>query len=354
MQQDQRRLAAILAADIAGYSRLMAADEAGTLAQLRRLRAEVIDPRIAAYQGHVVGSAGDSLLIEFASAVNAVQCAVELQAMLAEHNAELPDDRRMIFRMGVNLGDVIAGDGTIHGDGVNVAARLEKLAEPGTVCIGRSIYDQVKGKLAYGYDDLGAAAVPQHRGAGASVPGHATGSAQDARPAGKTTALPTDKPSIAVLPFTNMSGDPEQEYFSDGITEDIITELSRFHSLFVIARNSSFTYKGRAANVVEIGRTLGVRYVAEGSVRRAGNRVRVTAQLVDTRTGSHLWAERFDRDLEDVFAVQDEVTRSIVTNIAPLLAAESLADWRSASRPRTCRPMTTISRPGRWWTWRAP
>ena len=324
MQQDQRRLVAILAADIAGYSRLMAADEAGTLAQLRRLRAEAIDPKIAEYQGRIVGSAGDSLLIEFASAVNAVQCAVELQAGLADRNAELPDDRRMIFRMGVNLGDVIAGDGTIHGNGVNIAARLEKLAEPGTVCVGRSIYDQVKGKLAYGFDDLGA---QRFRNIDETVQAFrvmSSGGAQDARPAGKTTALPMDKPSIAVLPFTNMSGDPEQEYFSDGITEDIITELSRFHSLFVIARNSSFTYKGRATNVVEIGRTLGVRYVAEGSVRRAGNRVRVTAQLVDTRTGSHLWAERFDRDLEDVFAVQDEVTRSIVTNIAPLLAAESL------------------------------
>ena len=324
MQQDQRRLAAILAADIAGYSRLMAADEAGTLAQLRRLRAEVIDPRIAAYQGHVVGSAGDSLLIEFASAVNAVQCAVELQAGLAERNADLPEDRRMIFRMGVNLGDVIAGDGTIHGDGVNIAARLEKLAKPGDVCISQSVLDQVRGKIACHFLDLG----PQQLH-NIPRPVHAykvfpKNQSEISQPADKAHAPSQDMPSIAVLPFTNMSGDPEQEYFSDGITEDIITELSRFRSLFVIARNSSFTYKGRAANIVEIGRTLGVRYVAEGSVRRAGNRVRVTAQLVDTRTGSHLWAERFDRDLEDVFAVQDEVTRSIVTNIAPVLAAESL------------------------------
>jgi adenylate cyclase len=323
LQQDQRRLAAILAADVAGYSRLMAADEAGTLALLRRLRAEVIDPKVAAYQGRVVGSAGDSLLVEFASAVNAVQCAVELQAGLAERNTGLPEDRRMAFRMGVNLGDVIAGDGTIHGDGVNVAARLEKLAAPGTVCIGQSILDQVKGKLPYGYDDLGpqrlhniAEPVRAFRVDNKAPPG--------TRPAGKATASAEDMPSIAVLPFTNMSGDPEQEYFSDGITEDIITELSRYRYLFVIARNSSFTYKGRAANVQEIGRALGVRYVAEGSVRRAGNRVRVTAQLVDAQSGNHLWAERYDRDLADIFAVQDEVTRAIVTNIAPMLVAESL------------------------------
>ena len=324
MQQDQRRLAAILAADVAGYSRLMAADEAGTLARLRRLRAEVIEPKIAEFQGRIVGSAGDSLLIEFASAVNAVQCAVELQAGLAERNGSLPEDRRMVFRMGVNLGDVIAGDGTIHGDGVNIAARLEKLADPGTICIGRSIYDQVKGKLAYGYDDLGA---QRFHNIDETVQAFRV-TPSTGKPAtlasGKASAPAMDKPSIAVLPFTNMSGDSEQEYFSDGITEDIITELSRFHSLFVIARNSSFVYKSRAANVVEVGRALGVRYVAEGSVRRAGNRVRVTAQLVDTRTGSHLWAERFDRELEDIFAVQDEVTRRIVTSIAPLLAAESL------------------------------
>jgi adenylate cyclase len=324
LQQDQRRLAAILAADIAGYSRLMAADESGTLAQLRRLRAEVIDPKIAAYQGHVVGSAGDSLLIEFASAVNAVQCAVELQSTLAEKNAGLPDDRRMAFRMGVNLGDVIAGDGTIHGDGVNVAARLEKLAEPGTVCIGQSILDQVKGKLPYRYDDLGAQRLHNIAEPVRAFRVDAAKPQPGMRPAGKATASAQDMPSIAVLPFTNMSGDPEQEYFSDGITEDIITELSRYRYLFVIARNSSFTYKGRAANVQEIGRALGVRYVAEGSVRRAGNRVRVTAQLVDAQSGNHLWAERYDRDLADVFAVQDEVTRAIVTNIAPMLVADSL------------------------------
>ncbi len=238
MQQDQRRLAAILAADVAGYSRLMAADEAGTLAHLRRLRAEVIDPGIAAYQGHVVGSAGDSLLIEFASAVNAVQCAVELQAGLAERNADLPEDRRMAFRMGVNLGDVIAGDGTIHGDGVNVAARLEKLAAPGTVCIGQNILEQIKGKLPYRYDDLGAQRLHNIAEPVRAFRVDAAKSQPGARPGGKATAAAEDMASIAVLPFTNMSGDPEQEYFSDGITEDIITELSRYRYLFVIARNS--------------------------------------------------------------------------------------------------------------------
>ena len=290
MREEQRRLAAILAADVAGYSRLMAADEVGTLARLKRLRAEVFEPKIARFHGRIVGSAGDSLLVEFASAVNAVECAVELQEELGGLNASLSEDLRMAFRMGVNLGDVIAEDDTIHGDGVNVAARLEKLAEPGSICIARSIYDQVKSKLDYAYDDLGeqrvhniAEALRAYR----VKPTKQFDGEGSRRPVTDGPAL-ADRPSIAVLPFTNMSGDPEQEFFSDGITEDIITELSRFHSLFVIARNSSFLYKGRAANAVDVGRTLGVRYVAEGSVRRAQDRVRVTAQLIDARTGAHL------------------------------------------------------------------
>jgi TolB-like protein/class 3 adenylate cyclase/tetratricopeptide (TPR) repeat protein len=324
LREERRRLAAILAADVAGYSRLMAADESGTVARLRQLRAEVFEPKIAEFHGRIVGSAGDSLLVEFASAVEAVKCAIELQGELERLNAGLPEERQMVFRMGVNLGDVIAEDDTIHGDGVNVAARLEKLADPGGVCVGRAIYDQVKGKFACAYDDLGEQRVhnipePVHafrvrpaRGAAGKVP-----------PA-MVPPVVHAKPSIAVLPFTNMSGDPEQEYFSDGITEDIITELSRFHSLFVVARNSSFVYKGRATDAVDVGRRLNVQYVTEGSVRRAQDRVRVTAQLIDARTGTHLWAERFDRQLEDVFAVQDEVTRKIVTSIAPVLAGESL------------------------------
>jgi adenylate cyclase len=321
LREEQRRLAAILAADVAGYSRLMAADESGTLGQLRRLRAEVFEPKIAQFHGRIVGSAGDSLLIEFASAVNAVQCAVEAQRELDGQNASLPESRRMAFRMGVNLGDVIVEDNTIHGDGVNIAARLEKLAEPGGVCIGRTIYDQVKGKLAYAYDDLGeqrvhnmaepvrAYRVRPPKASADSLPGSPV---RDALP------LP-DRPSIAVLPFQNMSGDVEQEYFADGMVEEIITALSRMRSLFVIARNSSFAYKGRSVDVKQVGRELGVRYLLEGSVRKSGNRVRITGQLIDAGTGAHLWAERFDGGLEDIFDLQDQVTASVVGAIAPKL-----------------------------------
>src|SRR5262249_25655651 len=261
-----RRLAAILAVDVSGYSRLMAADEQGTLAHLTRLRTEIIEPKLAQFRGRIVGSAGDSLLVEVASAVNAVQCALEAQEWLTQANALLPEDRRMAFRMGVNLGDVIADGDTIHGDGVNIASRLEKLAEPGSVCIGRNVYDQVKGKLACGYTDLGEQRlhnIPEpvrvYR-VKAGVDGWAASSTKE------TLSLP-DKPSIAVLPFANMSGDTEQEYFADGIVEEIITALSRIRWLFVIARNSTFVYKGRTVDVKQIGRELGVRYVLEGSVR---------------------------------------------------------------------------------------
>jgi adenylate cyclase len=315
LQQEQRRLAAILAADVAGYSRLMAADELGTLACLKSLRAEVIEPKISQFHGRLVGSAGDSLLVEFASAVNAVLCAVDVQAGLAERNASLPQDKRMVFRIGVNLGDVIPGDGTIHGDGVNVAARLEKLAEPGGICIGRNIYDHVKGKLVCAYDDLG-----EQRFHNIPEPVRAfrirsTSAAVVVSRATDSLPLP-DKPSIAVLPFNNMSGDPDQEYFSDGITEDILTELSRFHEFSVIARNSSFRYKGLSAKIEDVGRELGVKYVVEGSVRKIGNRVRVTVQLIDTTSSAHIWAERYDRGLDDIFAIQDEVTEAVVARIA--------------------------------------
>jgi adenylate cyclase len=321
LREEQRRLAAILAADVAGYSRLMAADESGTLGRFRRLRAEVFEPKIAQFHGRIVGSAGDSLLIEFASAVNAVQCAVEVQRELDGQNASLPEDKRMAFRVGVNLGDVIAADDTIHGDGVNIAARLEKLAEPGGVCIGRAIYDQVKGKLAYAYDDLGeqrvhniAEPVRAYR----VRPAEASVNSLPASPVRDALPLP-DRPSIAVLPFQNMSGDVEQEYFADGMVEEIITALSRMRSLFVIARNSSFAYKGRSLDVKQVGRELGVRYLLEGSVRKSGNRVRITGQLIDAGTGAHLWAERFDGRLEDIFDLQDQVTASVVGAIAPRL-----------------------------------
>jgi adenylate cyclase len=311
----ERRLAAILAADVVGYSRLMAVDEAATLARFQWLRAEVIEPKLGQFHGRIVGSAGDSLLVEFTSAVNAVECAVQMQASLAEQNDTVPDDRRMQFRMGVNLGDVIAEGGTIYGDGVNIAARLEKLAEPGGLCIGRSVYDQVKGKLTFTYTDLGAQRVHNipdliqaYR-----VQTIATGSSP------KSPLPLPDKPSIAVLPFENLSGDREQEYFADGMVEEIITALSRFRQLFVIARNSSFTYKCRAVDVKQVGRELGVRYVLEGSVRRAGNRVRITGQLIDTSNGAHLWADRFESGLEDVFDLQDQVTANVVGAISPKL-----------------------------------
>ncbi|TIV29413.1 MAG: adenylate/guanylate cyclase domain-containing protein [Mesorhizobium sp.] len=313
----ERRLAAILAADVVGYSRLMGADEAGTLAHLKRLRAEVIEPKIKESRGRIVGSAGDSLLVEFASAVHAVQCAVEAQEGLAAHNASLPEDKRMAFRMGVNLGDVIAQDDTIYGDGVNIAARLEKLAEPGGICVASNVYEQVKGKLDYNYTDLGShqvhnimEAVRAYRVSRAKPT--SVFSTRD------MLALP-DKPSIAVLPFDNMSGDPEQGYFADGMVEEIITALSRTRWLFVIARNSSFTYKGRAVDIKQVGRELGVRYVLEGSVRKAASRVRISGQLIDATTGAHLWADRFDGGLEDVFDLQEEVTRSVVGAIAPKL-----------------------------------
>jgi adenylate cyclase len=327
LQQGQRRLAAILAADVAGYSRLMAADESGTLAWLKRLRAEVIEPQIAQFQGRIVGSAGDSLLVEFASAVNAVQCAIELQERLAELNAaNLPEDRRMTFRMGVNLGDVIAEDGTIHGDGVNIASRLEKLAEPGSVSIGRNVYEQVRGKLNYVYADLGEQRVH-------NIPDPVHVYRVKPRPTADTSprssnkdALPLpDKPSIAVLPFENMSSDREQDFFADGITEDLITALSRIRELFVISRNSSFVYKGRVDRLEHIARELGVRFILEGSIRVAGKRVRVTAQLIDGLSGCHIWAERFDGALDDIFGVQDEITRAIALALQIKLTYGDLA-----------------------------
>jgi adenylate cyclase len=347
LQEEKRRLAAIMAADVAGYSRLMAADELGTLGRLKSLRAEVIEPKLLQFHGLIVGSAGDSLLVEFASAVNAVLCAMEVQAGLAERNAKLPDDMRMVFRIGVNLGDVIPGDGTIHGDGVNIAARLEKLAEPGSICIGRNIYDQVKGKLVCAYDDIG-----EQRFHNIAEPVRAfrvrsTSAALVESRAADALPLP-DKPSIAVLPFTNMSGDPDQEYFSDGITEDIITELSRFHEFTVIARNSSFRYKGLLPKIEDVGRELGVRHVVEGSVRKIGNRVRVTAQLIDATSAAHIWAERYDRGLDDIFAIQDEVTEAVVARIAEgIKGARALHARSRPSSSATAYDLVLQARPYR-------
>src|ERR1700751_3622200 len=323
----QRRLAAILAADVAGYSRLMGADEEGTLATFRAIRRELCDPKIKEHRGRIVKTTGDGLLVEFASVVDAVRCAVEVQRAMIERNADIPAERRIELRIGINLGDIIIDKGDIFGDGVNVAARLEALAAPGGICVSRVVRDQVRDKLEFSFEDMGAQQVKNiarpvrtHRillSAGAAEPSDAVAAVPpSARP------LP-QKPSIAVLPFANMSGDPEQEYFSEGVTEDIITNLSHNRAFFVISRSTSFTYKGPAVDVGKVARELGVRYLLEGSIRRAGNRVRITAQLIDAETGHHLWADRYDRDLADVFAVQDEISRSITGAITPgIIAAE--------------------------------
>jgi adenylate cyclase len=328
MPREQRRLAAIVSADVAGYSRLMGRDESGTLAALKALRREIVDPKIKAHRGRIVKSTGDGLLLEFASVVDAVRCVDGVQAAMAAHNADVPEDRRIEFRIGVNIGDIIIDGGDIFGDGVNVAARVQELAAPGGICVSGRVQEDVRGKLDIVFDDAGeqqlkniAWPVRVYR----TRPG---GAAQVSRP---PLALP-DKPSIAVLPFTNMSGDPEQEYFADGMVDDIITGLSRIRWLFVIARNSSSTYKGRAVDVKQVGRDLGVRYVLEGGVRKAGNRIRITAQLIEAESGTHLWAERYDRSLDDIFAVQDEITISVVGAIEPSLRR---AEIERVKRKRT-------------------
>jgi adenylate cyclase len=321
----ERRLTAILAADVAGYSRLMGRDEEGTLAALKALRKSLIDPKIEQHRGRMVKTTGDGALVEFASAVDAVRCAMEIQQAMAEGNADIPEDRRIEFRIGINVGDIIIDEGDIYGDGVNIAARVETLAVPGALCLSDSAYQQIKGKVTLDITDMG----EQHL-KNIATPVRIYGVRLDGAPARPALALP-DKPSIAVLPFTNMSGDPEQEYFSDGITEDIITALSRLRWFFVIARNSTFVYKGKAVDVKHVGREFGVRYVLEGSVRKGGQRVRITGQLIDAMTGNHIWAERYDRELSDIFALQDEITASVTAAIEPkLLAAEGI---RAGTRP---------------------
>ena len=309
----ERRLAAILAADVVGYSRLMEADEEATLTTLNAYR-QVIDGLIADHRGRVFGSAGDSVIAEFASPVEAVRCAVEIQCDIEERNTDVSEDRRMRFRIGVNLGDVMVEGDNLLGDGVNVAARLEGLAEPGGICISGMVHQTIEAKLDLAFEDMGlqevkniARPVRAYRVVVEPSPGAVTAT----RPQPQRSPV-TDKPSIGVLPFVNMSGDPEQEYFSDGITEDLITDLSKISGLFVVARNAVFFYKGKAVKPVEVSEELGVRYLLEGSVRKAGNRVRITAQLIDPPTGYHLWAERYDRDLTDIFALQDEITEKIV------------------------------------------
>ncbi len=315
----ERRLAAILAADVAGYSRLMGVDEEGTLAALKADRREIIDPKIAEHRGRIVKTTGDGALVEFASAVDAVRCAMEIQRAMAERNAAVPEDRRIEFRIGINVGDIIIDEGDIYGDGVNIAARVETLASPGAICLSENAYQQMKGKLTLDVSDMG-----EQQLKNIAQPVRVYRVRLDGATATVAPTLP-DKPSIAVLPFANMSGDPEQEYFADGISEDIITGLSKLRWFFVIARNSSFTYKGNAVDVKRVARELGVRYVLEGSVRKGGNRVRITAQLIDAATNNHIWADRYDGELTDVFALQDEITKKVVAAIEPrLLEAEGI------------------------------
>jgi adenylate cyclase len=312
VMSQSRRLAAILAADIAGYSALMGSDEARTVSDLKGHQAVVL-PMVGEFGGRVIDTAGDGILAEFPSVFNAVECAVAIQRTMVERNAAIEPGRRMEFRIGVNLGDVIYDNDRIFGDGVNVAARLEAIAEPGSICVSGKVHEEIHTKIGLPYEDLGDKQLKN-----IAEPVRVYGIRLDRAPTRTVLALP-DKPSIAVLPFQNMSGDPEQEYFSDGMTEDLITDLSKVSGLFVIARNSSFAYKGRSVKVQEIGRDLGVRFVLEGSVRKSGNRVRITAQLIDAGSGGHLWAERFDRDLTDIFSTQDEVVAKIVGTLAVTL-----------------------------------
>jgi adenylate cyclase len=321
----ERRLAAILAADVAGYSRLIEADEEGTLGRLKALRAEVIDPKIAGHKGRLVKTTG-GLLVEFASVVDAVCCAAELQEAMAERNAALPPDRRIDFRIGIHQGDVVVEDGDIFGDGVNIAARLEGLAEPGGICISARVHEDAAGRLDLRFEDIGEQSLKN-----ITRPVRVYRIVTRAQPAPEPALALPDKPSIAVMPFVNLSGDPEQEYFADGMVEEIITALSRIRWLFVIARNSSFTYKGQSVDVKQVGRELGVRYVLEGSVRKAGGRVRITAQLIDAQSGTHLWADRFDGSLEDIFDLQDQIAINVAGVIEPALRAAEIR--RAAERP---------------------
>jgi adenylate cyclase len=314
----ERRLAAVLAADIVGYSRLMEVDETGTLARLKTVRMELIDPAIANCKGRLIKTTGDGILVEFQSVTEALRCAVDFQQRMARRNRDMPASRTLLYRIGINLGDVIVDDDDIFGDGVNVAARLESIAEPGGICISAAVRDQVADRLDVGYEDLGEQQVKNIQRPIRAFKVLLNGETSDSNKQAATEASPRTnarKPSIAVLPFINMSGDPEQEFFADGLTEDIITELSRFRQLLIISRNAVFVHKGKPIKAQQIAREFGVDYVVEGSVRKAAGRVRVTVQLIDGETETHLWAERYDRALEDIFAIQDEVTSSIAATL---------------------------------------
>jgi adenylate cyclase len=333
-ERAERRLAAVLAADVAGYSRLMGSDEKRTLADLKRFRRTLIDPQISAHRGRIVKTTGDGMLVEFGSVVDAVECAEKVQRAMIAQNGDVAADARIEFRIGIHLGDIIIDDNDIFGDGVNIAARLEGLAEPGGICISDDAHRQIRGKLAFAFADMG-----QQTLKNIAEPMRAwqirLGATADAMPArmsrpAQPLVVP-DRPSIAVLPFQNMSGDPDQEYFADGMVEDIITALSRVKWFFVIARNSSFTYKGRHVDIRQVGRELGVRYVLEGSIRKAGNRVRITGQLIEAATGNHVWADKFEGGLEDVFELQDRITETVVAAIEPSLQVAEIR--RSSFKP---------------------
>ncbi len=331
----ERRLAAILAADVVGYSRLMEQDEVGTLGAWADRRKSILEPQLIKYHGRLVRLMGDGSLAEFASAVDAVQCAVDIQKAMKEANARLSGDRAIVLRVGLNLGDVVVEDGDLYGDGVNIAARLEAMAEPGGICLSAAIHQQVERLLPFAFMDLGDQSLkniarPVRVYSIADDDG-ARGTHRTAIPMGRVSLASSDKPSIAVLPLTNMSGDPKQEYFSDGLTEDIITELSRFNRLLVISRHSSFAYRGRSIDARQIGRELNVQYLLEGSIRLAGLRARVTVQLINAIDGSHLWAEKYDRDVNDIFAIQDEISRAVASRVTSRMQDDRLE--RIASKP---------------------
>lgn len=353
----QRRLAAIVAADVVGFSRLMGVDEVGTLAALRAHRAELIDAKIAEHGGRIVKTMGDGLLLEFPSVVDAVTCSIETQDQMALRNSDVPEDKRITFRIGINLGDIIIEGEDILGDGVNIAARLEALAEPGGVAVSGRVHDDVRDRLAINFEDAGEQSLkniarpirvwrwPATTDASSTpaTPLEPTASAEQS-----AIAVP-DKPSLAILPFANKSNDPDQEFLADGITEDITTALSKFRSFLVISRNSTFSYKDKVVNTVEVGRELGVRYIVEGSVRKAGNRVRVTAQLVQAETGNQVWADRFDREIEDIFDLQDELSEAIVVTVEQEIG--SIERTRAAhERPENLRAWELFQR-GMFFVW---
>jgi adenylate cyclase len=345
----ERRLAAVLAADVAGYSRLMGADEEGTHASLKAYRRELFDPKIAEYRGRIVKTTGDGALVEFASVIDALRCAIDIQQIVTERNASSPEKGRLEFRIGINVGDIIIDEGDIYGDGVNIAARVEALAEPGGICLSSSVYEHVRNKVDAKFVDLGEQSM-KNIAQPVRVYKIEALTVLNAPPIQDPATCPSDLPSIAVLPFLNISGDADQEYFADGLAEDLITALSRIRHFFVLARNTTFTYKGRAVRVQTAAKDLGATYVLEGSVRKVGNLVRISVQLIDGRSGNHLWAEHYDRGLEDIFAVQDDITSSVVGTIEPEIS-RTKQDRARIKPPESLHAWDYYLR-GLWHLWR--